>query len=95
MSTWNARICLTMLVLTLSVAGMRADDATPTTWLNAEGKDGRWKSVTERLRADLQGLKLTEAQEKRWGLVLRDHCGKILTDLAAVRLGQQFPRGRI
>ncbi len=77
MSTWNARICLTLLVLTLSVAGMWADDATPATWLNAEGKDGRWKSVTEGLRANLQGLKLTVAQEERWGPVLRDHCSNI------------------
>jgi hypothetical protein len=68
---------LTLLVLTLSVTGMWADNATPATWLNAEGKDGRRKSVTERLRANLQGLRLAEAQEERWGPVLRDHCGKI------------------
>ncbi len=75
MLNWSARICSALLVL--SVAGLWADDATPATWLNAEGKDGRWKSVTERLRANLQGLKLTVAQEERWGPVLRDHCGKI------------------
>jgi hypothetical protein len=77
MSTWNARICLALLVLTLPVARMWADDANPTKWLNAEGKDERWKSVTERLRVNLQELKLTVAQEERWSPVLRDHCSTI------------------
>ncbi len=60
----------------LTVGGMRADDA-PASWLNAEGKDGRWQSVTAGLRASLDGLTLTADQEQRWDPVLRDHCSKI------------------
>ena len=75
MSTWNAGICLTLLVLT--VGGLWADDATPTSWLNAEGKDECWNRVTKGLRANLEGLKLTATQEKRWGPVLRDRCSKV------------------
>ncbi len=61
----------------IAVGGQQADNATSTSWLNAEDKDGRWQSLTAGLRAILDGLKLTAAQEKRWGPVLRDHCDKI------------------
>ncbi len=72
MSTGTARICL--VALTLWGAGARAADTDPASWLDAKGKDDRWHDVTKGVRANLAGLKPTDAQEKRWGPVVRDHC---------------------